>query len=256
MIYNTYVAGLLGLVMLPASLHAQDKVMKKGYYPDGKIRYEGYFAGEQPVGDMVRYYPDGKIQAKLTYEKNETRAVLYDRNNAFLSAGKYVDKKKEGEWQYKKGERLLAKENYKANRLDGESVRYYISGNKAEIKEWKDGRPSGQWKMFYDNGKIRLEASFVNGGLEGKVKSYDIEGKLIAEGNYSKNLKEGTWRYYDGQGKTIKEEKYVAGVLENQQETAIKESEEIDALIKAGTKIADPSDFADDPDTYLKISGD
>ena len=54
------------LLGMPES-RGQEAEWRKGTYPDGTLRYEGYFRAGKPAGEMKRYYPDGKLQARMVY---------------------------------------------------------------------------------------------------------------------------------------------------------------------------------------------
>lgn len=237
-----------------AEIQAQE--LKSGLYPDGKLRYKGYFLDGQPAGEVTHYYPDGKIKAVMNHSGNEAEALLYSRDGNTCSSGKYIGRKKNGTWEYRKGERLLATEKYTENLLNGEAVRYYSDGKTAEIKEWKNGEPSGNWKLFYDNGKLRMEATLHNGKLDGKVKSYNYNGELLTEGEYRSDLKNGLWHFFDPENQTERQRKYHFGIAEDHEQAELEESRKLDSLINSGKKIPDPQVFADDPESYMKLIGE
>ncbi|MCC8174726.1 MAG: hypothetical protein LIO65_10330 [Odoribacter sp.] len=232
---------------------AQNAELKEGFYPDGKLRYRGYFVGETPHSEVTQYFPDGRIKAKLNYQGEETIAELHSKDGKFIASGKYINRQKEGEWNYKREDKIRATENYRAGNLNEIAIKYYNSGAEAEIKNWKEGVWDGEWKMFYDNGQVRLQAFFKEGKLDGIVKSYNPQGILIVEGNYKGNLKTGLWCYFDDSGNLKKEVLYIEGKAESSGDKDIKENEELDKLIKEGQKIPDPANFEDNPDLYLQI---
>lgn len=229
--------------------------LKEGHYPDGKLRYKGYFQNGQPAGEVTHYYPDGNVKAVMNHKGEQVRAVLYSKDGEFKTSGSYLNRKKNGIWEYHKGDALLFREEYEADRLNGESTRYYRTGEVAEVKNWKAGVLSGVWKLFYDSGKLRMEAPFVAGRLNGKMKSYDYNGALIAEGEYRDDLKEGVWHFYSPEDKSERSLKYRRGVPENKDEVELEESRRLDSLANFGKKIPDPALFADDPENYIKLSG-
>ena len=88
----------------------QEAEWRKGTYPDGTLRYEGYFRAGKPAGEMKRYYPDGKLQARMVYRGDTVEAVLYSRKSDCCMRGKYVGRKKQGTWEYFKNDCLLMKD--------------------------------------------------------------------------------------------------------------------------------------------------
>lgn len=229
--------------------------LKEGRYPDGKLRYKGYFHDGKPAGEVTHYYPDGNVKALMKHRGEEAHAVLYSRDGKFTTSGRYVNRKKNGMWEYRKGDWLLLREEYENNLLNGAATRYYATGEVAEVKNWKAGVLSGVWKLFYDNGKPRMEVAFADGRLNGRMKSYAYDGALVAEGEYDDGLKEGTWRFYHPSEKTERVLTYHQGVAENQDAEELEESRRLDALLDSGKKIPDPALFTDDPENYMKLSG-
>lgn len=226
---------------------------KKQGHQDGKIRYKGVFKDGKPIGELIRYYQDGKIQAKMNHKGDTVDAVLYSKDGEYTSSGQYVDKKRDGGWQYKKGERLLISEIYRNNLLCGKSILYGNDERVVEEKFWKSGKLNGAWHLYYDNGQLRMQTSYVDGVLNGELTSYTLTGQLITKGYYKDNLKEGKWLHYDDAGKLLKKQIYHAGISENAEEEELEESKRLDALINSSKKILDPAAFVDDPDAYIQL---
>lgn len=204
---------------------------------------------------MNRFYPDGKLQAKMNHRGDSVDVVMYSRDGEYTSTGMYIGKEKNGRWEYRKGDRLMAVEEYRGHRLEGWSVRYFSSGQEAERKHWKNGVQEGEWNLFYENGQPRLQAFFADGQLDGSVRAYTYEGVLKTSGNYSKGKREGKWTYYDEQGKQLSAVIYHAGQPENAGELEKAENQRMDVLLEEGKKIPDPAVFADEPDVYMKLTG-
>ncbi|MDL2330999.1 hypothetical protein LJC62_03175 [Odoribacter sp. OttesenSCG-928-A06] len=227
---------------------------REGYHPDGTVRYKGYFIGKEPQGEVTHYYPEGTIKAVMNHNGSETTARLYSKDGKFFTSGKYIDRKKTGEWEYRTGDRLLMKDTYQEDKLNGSSYRYDKSSAVAELRTWKSGMLSGPWVLYYDNGNTRFETSYVNGKLEGKIRSNTYEGKLSVEGQYRNNLKDGVWRYYNADGSLQKEIKYVDGKPENDEAEEMKENQEVDRIVSEGRKIPDPANFVNEPDVYMRYA--
>jgi len=247
------IMSVLGIGLF-CSVVAQEGELKKVYYANGNLRYEGYFVGKQPVGKVTRYYPDGSVQAVLEYKGEITEAVLYSKDGLFTTVGQYLNKKKNGEWVYRKNDRVVLKECYLNDTLNGSHSRYYASGTLAEIRNWRSGVPAGEWKKFYENGKLCFSAFFKDGKLDSLLKSYAADGTLIAEGDYKNGLKEGVWHYYDARGNLKKEVSYRQGISANVKEEEEEENNSLKAIENESRKIADPARFINEPDVYLRMS--
>lgn len=242
------------LILLALAVAGQE--LREGRYPDGQLRYRGYFCDGRPCGEMTRYYPEGQVKAKMVHRGDTTDAVLYSRNGEFTCAGRYIARRKTGRWEYRRGEALVAVEHYLADRLEGVSVRYFASGGEAERKQWVAGLPEGEWVMYYPGGAVRMKARYERGRLHGLLSSYDRDGQLRTEGTYQNDLKEGTWRFYGADGQVQKEIHYRAGVSDKVAEEELEESRRLDALVESARNIPDPAVFADEPEMYMKLTGE
>ena len=242
------------LLGMPES-RGQEAEWRKGTYPDGTLRYEGYFRAGKPAGEMKRYYPDGKLQARMVYRGDTVEAVLYSRKSDCSMRGKYVGRKKQGTWEYFKNDCLLMKEEYRDQVLNGKTVRFFSTGNPAEEKGWVNGKPEGEWKLYYDNGQLRMIAGLKAGKLDGEVKTYSYQGILRSEGRYRNDRKEGTWVFFDDSGVEVKRKNYRAGISDTAEEDELEESRYLDVLLSTVKKIPDPAVFADDPEGYMKLTG-
>lgn len=244
---------LLGFLVVTGRGMGQE--LKNGYYPDGKIRYQGYFVDGKPVGEFIRYSPEGSVSAKMNYRGDTVEAVLYSRNSEYSSAGKFVRQKKCGLWEYRRGKEVVMREEYDRDLLDGKMCRYGEDERLLEQKFWKQGMADGEWSLFFGNGQLRVQTYFCAGKLNGGLKSYFPEGQLRTKGEYKNNLKEGEWEFYDETGKLLKKQVYHLGIAENAEEQELEESRQLDALIQSGKVIPDPARFADDPEAYMQITG-
>lgn len=233
----------------------QGQEMKRGYYPDGKLRYQGYFKEGKPVGELLRYDPEGNLKAKMNYEGDTVSAILYAKRGDFVMAGKYFQQKKTGVWTFRKGERLIAQEEYREGVLNGTSARFTDNGNIIEERHWKGGKLDGEWKLFFPNGGLKLQTFYVAGELDGEMLSYFPDGQLRAKGKYKRNLREGEWAFYDASGELLRKRIYHQGRPEDDEEREAEENRELDALINSGKKIPDPAVFVDDPEAYMRLTG-
>lgn len=244
-----------GLFLGMPESRGQEAELRKGTYPDGTLRYEGYFLAGKPAGEMKRYYPDGKLQARMEYRGDTVEAVLYSRKSDCSMRGKYIGRKKQDTWEYFKNDCLLMKEEYRDQVLHGKTVRFFSTGNPAEEKGWVNGKPEGEWKLFYDNGQLRMVAGLKAGKLDGEVKTYSYQGILRSEGRYRNDRKEGTWVFFDDSGVEVRRKHYCAGVSDTAEEDELEESRQLDTLLSTVKKIPDPAVFADDPEVYMKLTG-
>lgn len=248
-------AGLFFL-FLGLDCAGQGAELREGYYPDGKLRYKGYFTGTEPTGEVTHYYADGKVKAVMNHRGDRTEAVIYSKDGLFSTQGVYQRRKKDGVWLYKKGERVMARETYRNDRLEGMTEKYDSTGKVLEASSWKEGLLFGRRRVYYPSGKLHFEIYFADGKPDGPARVYSQEGELAAEGNYKDGLRDGLWRYFDGNGKVKKSYTFRDGRSAELEAEELEAGRELDEWLNSDRKLADPADFTDQPEMYLKIAGD
>ncbi len=101
-----------------------------------------------------------------------------------------VDKngKKQGKWVKKdKYERVLYEGNF------------------------KDGKPEGEFKYYYDNKDIKTISVFSKNGTFCRTKHYFPENVLMAEGNYLNEKRDSVWKFYNAPNALVSEESFKNG---------------------------------------------
>ena len=74
---------------------------------------------------------------------------------------------------------------------------------------YKDKKPEGKWKSWYENGNLWSVGTFKEGVQVGKSKVYYENGNLHYTGKYDKNGKyTGTWKFYDENKNLLNTVKY------------------------------------------------
>ncbi len=214
-------------------------------YPDGTIRYEGFFRDDIPVGELRRYYENGTLWSLLEYsgDGNTVMAAIYYPNGFIASRGKFVNRKKEGKWLFFSPRiegYLFNEEEYSEDRRNGLSVKYYPDSTIAEIRHYADDMRHGEWTMFRESGALMLRANHSYGILEGRYEVFFENGKPEMAGEYRNNLREGKWFIYGDDGTVRFEIDYFEGTALNR-DLDIYETEYIEEIeAKYRGKIADP----------------
>ena len=129
-----------------------------GFYPGGQKMCELIYSDDVLKGIGVKYHKNGNIAEKVFYVngKVEGPAHIYLENGNYYKYN-YVGNKLNGQaFLYDKEHRILEMATYKDNVLEGENIKYYLSGS---VKS----------EMMYSRGKI-----------EGYVKYYDEKGREVS----------------------------------------------------------------------------
>lgn len=69
---------------------------------------------------------------------------------------------------------------------------------------FKNGKPNGVMKRYFDNGELKAIIKFPEEGDSVYAELYYNNGKLFSEGNYVRNRKEGEWKFYSYYDNTLK----------------------------------------------------
>jgi antitoxin component YwqK of YwqJK toxin-antitoxin module len=90
----------------------------------------------------------------------------------------------------------------------------YESGKTRYIGFFKDNRPLGEMKRFYEDGVIMAIQYFLD-NKKSRAKLFYKNGELAGEGNFIESMKDSVWKYYSYYDKSLKmEENYIKGLKE------------------------------------------
>lgn len=189
------------------------------FYDNGKVKFEGYFKDNKPIGTFKRYYDDGALFAVQTFFDNSEFSVvkMYYQTGNIAAEGRYKGKEKDSIWKYYSyyDKTLRLEENYKNGKRHGASIKYYPNGRPAEILMYSNDLKNGSWKQFFQNGTLKLDAVYKNDKRDGDYKLYRFDGTPEIQGRFSNNLMVGPWIYFDEKGKEILHVNYINGIPQN-----------------------------------------
>ena len=172
------------------------------FHQNGKVRYEGEFKNNEPIGTFLYYSEDGVLVAKNTYAKNSkiSETEVYSPDGNVIAKGKYLDKKKHDKWEYFSEETsvLIMEENYDNGVVVGKTLAYSpVTQIVIEEIEYVNGIKNGVFNKYYDNGRPMVQAYYKNDELDGSYISYYPNGVAKESGNFVMGQKVGEWTTYD-----------------------------------------------------------
>ena len=101
-----------------------------------------------------------------------------------------------------------------SGKKQGKWIKTYRYGNVRYTGQFRDDRPYGQFKYFYEEGALQAVSNYSNDGVIAETQTFHENGAPMAEGKYIRQKKEGKWRYYsDIDSSLVAEEHYQKGVL-------------------------------------------
>ena len=220
---------------------------------NGRLLYEGNFHDGKPVGEWKRYHEGGQIKAIIQYQENSDSAFsqLFDVWGKKMAEGFYVNEKKEGIWKMYANNTKVAEEKYENGLRNGESLKFYDTGEILEKAGWINGKQEGNYILLYKNGQPFMQCKFSNNLRNGPCLSYYSNGKLEMEAEYKNNLRHGEWKFYDEDGKYLYSLLYNEGVILNPEVRDSIGNLNIQNMEKGKNTIIDPEKYMDNPSEYM-----
>tara|TARA_Y100000589_G_scaffold317298_1_gene343082 strand:+ start:10460 stop:13810 length:3351 start_codon:yes stop_codon:yes gene_type:complete len=207
----------------------------KYFYSSGKLLSEGmYNENGERIGRWVWYYQNGKTKEIAHYQDGKLNGVdtLYYENGNLENIIEFKNGLKDGDYYrysmygglvehsfYKEGkangQTVLNYEigegfkhyvaTQKDDKIEGELIEYYDSGEKRNTKNFVDNVRQGESITYYRNGQVYDKVNYVDGKMEGDYISYYRNGKIYKQGKYKKGTAIGEWKtfYIDGTLNTV-----------------------------------------------------
>lgn len=219
---------LLLMVALPCELLAQPAAANRSdaqgrkqgewvkLWPNGRVRYQGSFKDDKPVGEFRHYDEAGRLATVQRHapDGKSSRAEHFHPSGTLMATGKYLGQAKDSLWSYFDTQGRLRKvERYRAGTLDGVQEAYYANGKLAEQQTYRAGTLHGPSKGWFDNGNLRTECTYAQDRPEGHMVFYFPSGKKEIEGTLVNGDRDGTWHYFNPDGSLQLQMLYRQGVL-------------------------------------------
>jgi uncharacterized protein len=199
--------------------------IRNAYYETGKVKFNGAFLKDTPVG-IHRYFDQtGKVSRSEEYDnqgkligkglvdlegKRQGQWTNYYPDGSIKSKGSYKENLKEGNWEfYHENGQVEQKGSYKGNLFSGEWYWYYENGNLKREENYYLGKNDGVYLEYNADGKIIVKGEFLDGEKEGEW-TYDV-GDVVINGNYTLGLRDGQWVSYYEKGKLRFSGSYIQG---------------------------------------------
>lgn len=160
--------------------------IRKSHYSNGKLRFEGAFLDDKPVGIHKEYDEQGLLVISKEYssESELLGQGLFDQNGKRTGAWKLYDSF---------NSYFFAEGNYLGGEKDGKWTFYYFNG-KLELEGFfSEGKPDREWTWFYENGQKKREENYLFGKREGFYTELDSLGNIILQGEYFDDARKGEW---------------------------------------------------------------
>lgn len=219
---------LLGLVLQAYGqgnqLNQRDELGRRqgnwqGNFPNGRIRYQGQFYNDKPIGTFRYFHAEGWQRVELihTLETDTVIARYFYPNRQIMAQGQFLNNQRAGRWSFFSERSVKVAERHFINGLaNGISVTYFSNGAIAETVEYYNGAKHGEWNQYFENGSAKLNANYKYDKLNGHFRLFYQNGNTQLEAFYNQNLPGNTWKFYTLQGELQKEVIYKNGIVEKE----------------------------------------
>lgn len=231
----------------------QGKWIKK--YPSGKVKYEGQFENDIPIGTFKYYYSNGKMKSYLVYHDDHSATVdMFWENGKRFANGDYdAEKNRHSLWKmYNEHGSLIAEIPYNHGHAEGNVKIYYPDSDKLVLDcNYKDGMLHGYYKKYFKNGKLQEEGPYKERAKHGHWKLYSPTGMLEEEGEYVEGYREGEWKDYrkKAEGEIVT---YTKGQPDNFDELMEEWHEKQEWAKQNQDKFKQPEDYFDNPMEFFR----
>lgn len=124
--------------------------------------------------DFKTYYRSGEIESTVeVINKDNFKIIFFYENN-----------------------QIKLEAQYKNDNLIGVVNSYYEDGQIQSIRNYEDGKLSGESIFYYETGNIKLKLEYNQNQLDGVVKTYYESGSINSKKKYSNNLLNGKMIIY------------------------------------------------------------
>jgi antitoxin component YwqK of YwqJK toxin-antitoxin module len=211
-------------------------------YPDGKLKYEGYFENDKPAGEWKRFHENGKTKAIMTYRPHSDRvsAILFDDEGKKYARGVFEGTQRDSTWNFYNGDKVVLIENYANGKKSGKSTGFDADGKILWEKEMKNDSLNGTAIEYYPGGTKRNEILYASGKKSGPATFFDEQGLKTTDGYFKDDLSDGNWKVYDSNGKLKYQIQYQKGEILNGSSLDSLQRNEFKQYDKAKGKIPEP----------------
>jgi len=105
----------------------------------------------------------------------------------------------------------LLNQTDKNGKKQGKWIKKDAHGRPVYEGVFKDGKPLGEFKYFYDTGEIQTLSFFYNNGSVCRTKHYFPGNILMAEGKYINQKRDSIWKFYNAPNALVSEESFKNG---------------------------------------------
>jgi antitoxin component YwqK of YwqJK toxin-antitoxin module/Tfp pilus assembly protein PilF len=199
----------------------------RGYYPDGKLRFEGSYREGKAHGTWKYYFHEGNPEKQYTQVNG-------------LTHGEFVEYFRSGGVKYR--------QHFKEGTVHGYAAEYYVDGTVKEEGWYQNGQREQQWLGWYKDGSMESDYYYRNGKLDGECIDFTIDGKRFSSYTYRNGRVVSIVYYNEDQGARVSES--LAGRLDKVEQTYANGKEHTRMTLSCGLFTDEVKKFYPDGKVY------
>jgi len=154
------------------------------YYGAGKMEKKGMYVKGKREGEWTTFYQNGEEKEKIIFKNDEAvKKKAGDKKGGSESSNKFLNgqvktagNKVDGEYiEYYPTGQVQSKKHYKKGVLNGPILKYSLHGQLEEKGEYVNGELDGEFILYMEDGTVMMKQIFDHGKV--------VEDKKPAEGN-------------------------------------------------------------------------
>jgi antitoxin component YwqK of YwqJK toxin-antitoxin module len=127
----------------------------RGFFRDGRLRFEGSYREGKQDGTWKYYYRSGALAKEYTQVSGKTEGKLTE----YYPSGK-----------------VKYEQHFQNGEAHGYSVEYYKNGQPKEAGWYQKGEREQQWLSWYRDGTLKSDYYYRNGMLDGEATNFNLDG--------------------------------------------------------------------------------
>ena len=223
--YSKLLYLILTFVFLSVFIINTKAQVKKTYWGNGNLKWEGFYVGNALNGAVKSYYESGSLKEIYQYRYGTVEGLAngYYESGSLEWSINFVNNLREGESKtfYETGE-LHKYYIYQKDNIEGLAKGYYKSGVLEWTSNFSSNKKNGETKEYYENGKIQIVYYYLNDRVEGLVKGYYKSGALEWVVTFEADIREGEAKGYYETGELYQIYTYKNDKIEGVSKTFLK----------------------------------
>jgi len=167
-----------------------------------------------PTGAYAKKDPEGGIIERGAFDargRKDGLWVTYHPGGSKASETRYAGgREHDSAYAWDQAGRLRERARFDSG--TGERLAYDSLGRLTDGKRFRDGRPDGEFRVYWPDGSLRSVMVYRE-GMPMDLRKWHANGKVSSEGRFAGGQRAGAWKDYWDNGKPREEARYEGGLL-------------------------------------------